>query len=373
MRSRRADLLRALALAAALRGARGAQAQDAGDAGRRRPRVGRAGRLGARAGRRPARRARSRRRATSCATTRCCRASTRNTRPHWKDDDEPRKKRKPARDDDASWFSWLAGLGALPQRHQPLPVLGRRGGARGRALVSARHLVQLRAFAPARGAESAVSHVRDLDVRPESLPDDVGAAAWALWQAGKVPAALSLLYRGALSRLIHRFEVPITVVRHRGRVPGPGARPARAAARCATSRRSCAPGRPTSTAAARCRWRWARRCARASRRAWTRRPPPPRRTRHETASGSSAPCWCSSLVLLRRLAACTDALGRGRRRRRPARRGRHRPRLLAAPRRRGRRRHARGAHVARAAAAAPAPRCCSTRASGTSSPSATRA
>ena len=52
--------------------------------------------------------------------------------------------------------------------------------------------------------------MRDLDVRPESLPDDVGGAAWALWQAGKVPQALSLLYRGALSRLIHRFEVPIT-------------------------------------------------------------------------------------------------------------------------------------------------------------------
>ncbi len=55
-----------------------------------------------------------------------------------------------------------------------------------------------------------MSHVRDLDVRPESLPDDVGGAAWALWQSGQVPAALSLLYRGALSRMIHRFEVPIT-------------------------------------------------------------------------------------------------------------------------------------------------------------------
>ncbi len=77
------------------------------------------------------------------------------------------------------------------------------------ALVSLRHVIQLRAFRRT-AAESAVSHVRDLDVRPESLPDDVGAAAWALWQAGKVPAALSLLYRGALSRMIHRFAVPIT-------------------------------------------------------------------------------------------------------------------------------------------------------------------
>jgi hypothetical protein len=77
-------------------------------------------------------------------------------------------------------------------------------------LVSARHLVNLRAFERRAKADAAVSHVRDLDVRPESLPDDVGAAAWALWQAGRVPEAMSLLYRGALSRLIHKYRVPIT-------------------------------------------------------------------------------------------------------------------------------------------------------------------
>ena len=53
------------------------------------------------------------------------------------------------------------------------------------------------------------SHVRDLDIRPESLPDDVGAAAAALWDAGDQRAALSLLYRGALSRLVHAHGVPI--------------------------------------------------------------------------------------------------------------------------------------------------------------------
>ncbi len=76
-------------------------------------------------------------------------------------------------------------------------------------LVSGRHLIQLQGLRRRAAAPSVVSHVRDLDVRPESLPDDVGAAAWALWQADKVPAALSLLYRGALSRLIHRHHVPI--------------------------------------------------------------------------------------------------------------------------------------------------------------------
>jgi hypothetical protein len=55
----------------------------------------------------------------------------------------------------------------------------------------------------------APTHVRDLDIRPESLPDDVGAAALALWQRGEQRAALALLYRGLLSRLVHVHGVPI--------------------------------------------------------------------------------------------------------------------------------------------------------------------
>jgi hypothetical protein len=53
------------------------------------------------------------------------------------------------------------------------------------------------------------THVGSLDIRPESLPDDIGAAARALWQRGEQRAALSLLYRGALSRLVHGHGVPI--------------------------------------------------------------------------------------------------------------------------------------------------------------------
>jgi Domain of unknown function (DUF4129) len=37
----------------------------------------------------------------------------------------------------------------------------------------------------------------------------VGAAAWALWQGGQPLAAMSLLYRGALSKLVHQHQVPI--------------------------------------------------------------------------------------------------------------------------------------------------------------------
>lgn len=45
-----------------------------------------------------------------------------------------------------------------------------------------------------------------LDVRPESLPPDVAGAARGALANGDVVAALSLLYRGALSALIHRHQ-----------------------------------------------------------------------------------------------------------------------------------------------------------------------
>src|SRR6185295_7845985 len=65
-----------------------------------------------------------------------------------------------------------------------------------------------------RGGTAAIvfnppTHVRDLDIRPETLPPDIGAAARALWDAGDRRAALALLYRGLLSRLIHVHRLPI--------------------------------------------------------------------------------------------------------------------------------------------------------------------
>ena len=53
------------------------------------------------------------------------------------------------------------------------------------------------------------THVRDLDIRPESLPDDIGASSLAIWERGEHRQALALLYRGALSRLAHVHGVPI--------------------------------------------------------------------------------------------------------------------------------------------------------------------
>lgn len=48
-----------------------------------------------------------------------------------------------------------------------------------------------------------------LDVRPESLPEDVAAAALELARAGELLKALSLLYRGALVTLLHRDGVEL--------------------------------------------------------------------------------------------------------------------------------------------------------------------
>lgn len=124
----------------------------------------------------------------------------------WIDDEDDKAQQA----SDSRLLEWLRALFASLNDMSRFLLWGLVLVAVALLLVSLRRLVNLRAFRRRAAAESAVSHVRDLDVRPESLPDDVGAAAWALWQAGKVPAALSLLYRGALSRMIHRFGVPIT-------------------------------------------------------------------------------------------------------------------------------------------------------------------
>ena len=122
---------------------------------------------------------------------------------------QPKPSRRKKIDADPSWLKWFASLARFINDTSRFLLYGIVLVLVALLLVSGRHLIQLRSFRRRAAAATAVSHVRDLDVRPESLPTDVGAAAWALWQAGQVPAALSLLYRGALSRLIHRWHVPI--------------------------------------------------------------------------------------------------------------------------------------------------------------------
>jgi hypothetical protein len=92
----------------------------------------------------------------------------------------------------ARWLIWL--LGAVL-----VAVL----------LVTLRRWIQVGGDGAATGPLAAPTRVGTLDVRPESLPDRIGAAAQVLWLQGRHRSALSLLYRGALSRLIHGYAVPI--------------------------------------------------------------------------------------------------------------------------------------------------------------------
>jgi hypothetical protein len=120
----------------------------------------------------------------------------------WRESREPSKR-------DLGWLSWI-------------------GGFFGWTMQSARYLMWAaivflaawlavylwRAFGdlPSADAPEAFvppTHVRNLDIRPESLPANIGKAARALWDRGEHRAALSLLYRGLLSRLTHVHRVPI--------------------------------------------------------------------------------------------------------------------------------------------------------------------
>jgi hypothetical protein len=106
---------------------------------------------------------------------------------------------------DSSWLADLLGSLSAGMRVAMWVVL-----ATGLILVLLRLRDALRRReAPDTLAGLPPSHVGSLDIRPESLPADIAAAARALWQRGEVRSALSLLYRGALSRLVHVHGVPI--------------------------------------------------------------------------------------------------------------------------------------------------------------------
>jgi hypothetical protein len=51
--------------------------------------------------------------------------------------------------------------------------------------------------------------VQGLDIHPDSLPDDVSAAALELLRAGRLRDALALLYRASLSSAVHRYGVTL--------------------------------------------------------------------------------------------------------------------------------------------------------------------
>jgi len=130
----------------------------------------------------------------------------------WKDsgdDDKPEKEPARRKSHWPAWLDWLPNLfGWIGQASQMLVYL-LIAGLIGMLLLFIARLVR-DTRGDLKGSKFiAPTHVQDLDIRPESLPPDIGAAARALWDRGEHRSALALLYRGMLSRLAHVHEVPI--------------------------------------------------------------------------------------------------------------------------------------------------------------------
>ena len=64
-------------------------------------------------------------------------------------------------------------------------------------------------FTDPRNRRAPPTQIAGLDLRPESLPDDPASEAERLIESGDFRAALSLLYRSALSDLVHRHALEI--------------------------------------------------------------------------------------------------------------------------------------------------------------------
>ena len=120
----------------------------------------------------------------------------------WKQSGTPRP---PA---SVAWLAWLEGLvGWIQEGGRRLLWMAVLVGTAFLAIFLVR-LMRARQTEPLDSLE-APSHVQHLDIRPESLPADVGGAARALWDRGEERAALALLYRGLLSRLAHVHRAPV--------------------------------------------------------------------------------------------------------------------------------------------------------------------
>lgn len=119
-------------------------------------------------------------------------------------DKKPEDKKK-----DRDNFDWLKDFMTKVSEGARLLVWALGALALAWLVVRIRRWVQVRAGGGRHRMAPLPSHIGSLDIRPESLPDDVGSEVASLWQRGQRRPALSLLYRGALSRLVHLHAVPI--------------------------------------------------------------------------------------------------------------------------------------------------------------------
>ena len=121
----------------------------------------------------------------------------------WRDSSEATPSDMPA------WVTWTAGLFRWLDQSARLLVWGAVAVLAGLLIVYVVRTVRTHGVSRDEEPFVAPTHVRDLDIRPESLPEDIGLAARVLWDRGEHRAALALLYRGMLSRLAHVHRIPI--------------------------------------------------------------------------------------------------------------------------------------------------------------------
>ncbi len=121
----------------------------------------------------------------------------------WVNDNKPHKVRHSA------WIDWISGLFGWFAQSSRFLFWGAIAVLAGFLGIFLLRLLRERPGRTSADRFAPPTHVRDLDIRPESLPDDIGVAARRLWQGGEQRAALALLYRGLISRLVHVYGVPI--------------------------------------------------------------------------------------------------------------------------------------------------------------------
>lgn len=117
---------------------------------------------------------------------------------------EPRARELPGDVD----ITWLQALGyAFAKAGEILLWIG-AGALIAYALWWAAHMMPRRGVPPPEPYQPPAA-LFGMDIAPEKLPPDVAAAAAALAREGRMREALGLLYRGALSELVHRRGVQL--------------------------------------------------------------------------------------------------------------------------------------------------------------------
>jgi len=130
--------------------------------------------------------------------------------PHYRETQrwEPRDPRPAKESRDSSDGNWLRGIGFALAKAAQVLFWALAACALAYALWWAARMLP-RGRAPAAGPYRVPASLFGMELAPEKLPSDVAAAAAALARAGRVREALGLLYRGALSDLVHRRGVEL--------------------------------------------------------------------------------------------------------------------------------------------------------------------